>query len=152
MPLRHALLLFAFFSLPVMATESANKLTDIRTQQMQIRDDLQAGRLQASARTRKVVEKDQAVVFSILDRNATMDDLDLEERIRLDNAIERIIGALGGTALAQSNQEVCRNERVSGSKLKKVTCETQGDKDRDREGARAWMEKPKVCIPPGCGS
>jgi hypothetical protein len=41
---------------------------------------------------------------------------------------------------------------MSGTGLKKTRCGTKAEMREAREGARDFMEKPRVCVPPGCGA
>ena len=59
--------------------------------------------------------------------------------------------AEANTRQAGENRDECRVERPTGSKLKKLDCMSAGDRQNHRDGARAYMEKPRVCGGPNCG-
>ena len=73
--------------------------------------------------------------------------MDIEHWRKEIDEVERRVG----TRVAQENRDVCWTEAKSGSKLKVTRCGTQEEIDEARRGARAWMEKPKICSGPGCG-
>ena len=103
-------------------------------------------------RQNTLVRKAQAEVFAVAEGKATMDALSIDEKIRLENALERINAEIVNTRSASDDQNVCWRERVSGSQMKKTRCGTKAEMREAREGARDFMEKPKVCVPPGCGA
>lgn len=144
-------LLVLVFAGPVLA-QSADKLALIRTEQQQIQAGLEDGSLVVTPRVAMLIRKDQATVSRLLADNASLDDMNVAERVELDNALERIGAHLAGTRQAAEQRDVCRYERVSGSKHRKLVCATSDERQNARDGARAWMEKPKICIPPGCGA
>jgi hypothetical protein len=134
------------------AAQDPGKLASIRAEQEQIRSRLGDGSLGVTPRVALLIRKDQAAVFRLLGDNARLEDLNVAERVELDNALERIGAHLAGTREAAEQRDVCRYERVSGSKHRKLVCASSDERQNARDGARAWMEKPRVCIPPGCGA
>lgn len=146
----HVLIVVAF-ACPAGA-QTPDKLASVRAEQEQIRTGLDGGSLVVTPRVALLIRKDQATVFKLLEGNARLDDMNVAERVELDNALERIGAHLAGTRQAAEQRDVCRYERVSGSKFRKLVCATSDERQNARDGARAWMEKPKICIPPGCGA
>jgi hypothetical protein len=138
-------------ALHVSAADQGDKLALILEQQQSLKASIDAGTSGLSARQVRVIRKEQDEVFAIAGSNARFDQLNIEEQIRLENALERINANVVGTRVAQENQDVCWTEAKTGSKLKVTRCGTQEEIDEARRGARAWMEKPKICVPPGCG-
>jgi hypothetical protein len=69
----------------------------------------------------------------------------------MENALERINAEVKNNRAASDDQNVCWRERASGSKMKTTRCGTKAEMREAREGARDYMEKPKACVPPGCG-
>lgn len=142
-----SLLLTASFS----ALASGN-LQAILSQQQQLRAKLDAaGTTGLTPRQVKAVRNAQAEVFALTQGKPSLDDMNIEEKVRLENALERINAEISGTRLSSEEKQVCWRERKSGSKLIVTRCGSQAEIDQAREGARAWMEKPKICVPPGCG-
>ena len=80
-----------------------------------------------------------------------MDELSMEEKICLENALERINAQLVNTRAASDEQNACWRERVSGTAVKKTRCGTQAEMREAREGTRDFLEEAKICMPPGCG-
>lgn len=103
-------------------------------------------------RQRNVIRKNQQQIFTLAEGKQSLDDLTIEQKLKLDNALERINAELVNTTASRKGRDQCWRERKTGSKLQVTRCGTQGERDEAREGARAWMEKPKVCVPPGCGT
>lgn len=134
------------------AAEPSDRLALIVEQQQALKASLDAGTSGLSPRQIRLIRKEQAEVFAITGKNASFDQLNVQEQIRLENALERINANFVGTRMAQEAQDTCWSEAKTGSKLKVTRCGTQEERDEARRGARAWLEKPKVCAPPGCGS
>lgn len=141
------LLLSASFSVG-----ASDSLKTILAQQQQLRATLESGDTTGlTPRQIKVVRNAQADVFALTKGKSTLEEMNIEEKVRLENALERINAEIRGTRLSSEEKQVCWRERKSGSKLMVTRCGTQAEIDQAREGARAWMEKPRICVPPGCG-
>jgi len=97
------------------------------------------------------VRKAQAEVFAVTEGKHRMDELSMEEKICLENALERINAQLVNTRAASDEQNACWRERVSGTAVKKTRCGTQAEMREAREGTRDFLEEAKICVPPGCG-
>ncbi|WP_144812225.1 hypothetical protein [Aerolutibacter ruishenii] len=138
------------FAAPVAAQESGDKLAHILDQQQALKASLDDGTSGLSPRQIRQIRKEQGEVFAIAGKNARFDQLNVQEQIRLENALERINAHFVGTRVAQENQDTCWTEAKTGSKLKVTRCGTQEERDETRRGARAWLEKPRICVPPGC--
>lgn len=142
----------AAFAQDTPVTSEEDGLQMIMKQQKELKADLDDGGIEGlTPRQVKVVRKAQDEVFAVAEGKAQMDDLSIDEKIRLENALERINAEIVNTRSASNNQNVCWRERVSGSTLKKTRCGTQAEMREAREGARDFMEKAKICVPPGCG-
>lgn len=147
---RSIIMLFALL-LPclAMAVEpSANedKLQTILTQQQALKQDIAAGRTEGlSARQTKAISKAQAEVFAVTEGKSRLDQLSMDEKVRLENALERINAEVGNSRAAQDGKNVCWREHISGTGMKKTRCGTEAEKREAREGARDFMERPKVC-------
>lgn len=129
-----------------------DSLQIMQQQQRALKADLDDGVVEGLAqRQLGVIRKAQNEFFTVTEGKSTLDQLSMDEKIRLENALERINATVVGTRAASDAQDVCWREAKSGSAMKVTRCGTQAERDQVREGARAWMEKPKVCVPPGCG-
>lgn len=125
----------------------------ILKQQKELKVDLDDGGIDGlTPRQNKLVRKAQDEVFAVTEGKGTLDELSIDEKIRVENALERINAEIVNTRDASDDQNVCWRERVSGTGVKKTRCGTKAEMREAREGARDFMEKPKVCIPPGCGA
>jgi hypothetical protein len=80
-----------------------------------------------------------------------MDQLAIHEKVQLENALEKINAQIVGSNRAAADQNVCWREKTIGSKFDNTRCATQQEIDEAREGARLFLEKPKICSGPGCG-
>lgn len=135
----------------VPATEQ-DGLQRILEQQKVLQADLEDGGIEGlTQRQNTLVRKAQAEVFAVTEGKHRMDELSMEEKIRLENALERINAQVVNTRAASDEQNVCWRERVSGTTVKKTRCGTQAEMREAREGARDFLEEAKICVPPGCG-
>jgi hypothetical protein len=105
-----------------------------------------------TARQNKLVGKAQDEFFAITQGKTKLDELSIGEKFRMENALERINAEVKNTRVASDEQNVCWQERVSGSTMKKTRCGIKAEMREAREGARDYIiEKAKVCVPRGCG-
>lgn len=144
--------LVAFAQAGFAAEGNEDSLQIIIKQQTALRADLDDGGIAGlTPRQNNIVRKAQTEFFAVAEGKARMDELSMDDKIRMENALERINAEVKNSRAASDDQNVCWRERVSGSKMKTTRCGTQAEMREAREGARDFMEKPKVCIPPGCG-
>ncbi|GAB1595205.1 hypothetical protein [Lysobacter claricitrinus] len=139
-----ALVVLSFAAFTAGAQE-APKLDQILAQQTQLRADLDAGKVALTPRTAMQVRKDQDTVFELIKRKPTLEAMNIQERVTLDNALERINSNVQGTRVADEKKDVCHYQRVTGSKEQRLVCGTQDDRDHARENARNYLEKPRIC-------
>ena len=151
MPYRAAVLAVLLAATSLAVAQAPAKLEQIREQQTQLRADLDAGKVKVTPRVALQVRRDQDIVFELLQRKPTLEAMNIQERINLDNALERINASLQGTRVATEKKDVCRYQSVTGSREKQMVCGTQDARDIAREGARAYLEKPRICGAPPCG-
>lgn len=144
-----ALLLLAPMS--AMAEENNASLQMMVEQQVALRDKLARGSQDLTPRQAGIIRKAQDQFFAIVEGKTTLDQLGIEDKVRVENALERINAQIVNTNAAAANQEVCWREKTTGSKMESTRCGTQQEIDQAREGARGFLEKPKICVPPGCG-
>lgn len=136
----------------VAAPPASPSLQQVREQQTALRAELDAGKTQGlTPRQVKAIRKAQEQVFALIEGKQQLDMLTIDEKVSLENALERINAQVRGTRLAGEDQQVCWRERTTGSMVEVTRCGTREEIDEARRGARAFMEKPRVCIPPGCG-
>ena len=126
-------------------------LPEMVEQQVALREDLARGPLDLTPRQLGIMRKAQDEFFRLADGKTSMDQLAIHEKVQLENALERINAQLVGTTAAGANQEVCWREKMVGSKLHVTRCASQQELDQTREGARGFLGRPRICVPPGCG-
>lgn len=146
-----ALLLAGSLLVPVvLGAEEPDRLTQIVEQQRELEQDLDTIE-GITKRQRAAIRRQQQTVFALAAGKASLDELTIEQKVKLENALERINAELVNTSMARSEQERCDVERRVGSQREVAVCASEEERTRIREGARAWMEKPKICSGPGCG-
>lgn len=153
--MKAALLLVAFLLVaPISATaeEQDIPLQLMVEQQTALRAELARGPLDLTPRQIAIMRKAQDEFFRLVEGKTTMDQLAIDEKVQLENALERINAQFVGTSAASANQQVCWRETKTGSKMQVTRCASQQEIDQAREGGRGFLEKPKICVPPGCGS
>jgi len=145
--------LFVFFVLaPAFAADPLEPLEKIRSQQNALAADLNAGKTgDLTPRQIGAIRRSQKEIFATTEGKSSLDELSIDEKVRLENALERINAEVKGGRLAKDQQEVCWRERMSGSQMKSTRCGTEAERRQAREGARDFLEKPKVCAG-SCGS
>jgi hypothetical protein len=121
-------------------------------QQTAIKADLEDGGIQGlSPRQNGLLRKQQVEFFAIAEGKSRLDDLSIDEKIRMENALEKINAIVGNTPAATAKQNVCWREAKTGSTVKVTRCGTEAERDRAREGARDYLLRPKICGE-NCGS
>ena len=143
------LLVFILGASSALAAEPSASLAQILEQQRGIRSALDAGTLgDLTPRQANAIRKAQTEVFALTDGKAGLDALSMEQKIQLENALQRIKAEMKGTRQASAEQEVCWREPKIGSTVKVTRCATQAERDRLREDARTDLARPRIC--PDC--
>lgn len=145
-----AALLAAALLRPTPAAAQSVSLQQILEQQRALAAGLDARDSRLTNREKNQIRRAQEQVFSIAGGHQSLDELNVDEKVRMENALEQINALVKGGHAAQAAKEVCRRERKTGSSAKRTECGTQAERDFAREGARAYMERPRICNPPGC--
>ena len=144
--------LLAMAPLAAAADEKSASLQEMVAQQTALREELARGPQDLTPRQVGVIRKAQDEFFRLVEGKMTMDQLAIVDKVRVENALERINAQIVNTSAARANQDVCWREKTTGSKTQSTRCGTQQEIDQAREGARGFLEKPKICMPPGCGA
>lgn len=134
------------------AEQASASLQMMVEQQTALRNELAADPKGLNPRQVALIRKAQAEFFRLVEGKATLDQLAIDDKVRLENALERINTQIVNTNASRGNQEVCWREKTVGSKMEVTRCGTQSEIDDARDGARGFLLKPKICIPPGCGA
>lgn len=134
------------------ATATASSPAQIMEQQRQIEARLDADGAGLDKQGVAEVRREQARVFAIVDGKDTFEDLTLEEKIDLRNALESIDAQLKATAQAEDRSDVCRREHRLGSRFKVTRCRTRAEMREERSSGQAMQGTPRICGPdqPGC--
>lgn len=133
--------------------QAADKLADIRTQQQELKGQLAAGELShLTKRQQNAISRAQTDVFAIIEGKQSLDELNISEKVRLENALERINANFVGSNAAGRDQLVCKRVALTGTGMKTTRCAPQSEWDQVRETSRGSLEKQRVCEPPGCGT
>ncbi|WP_342316418.1 hypothetical protein [Lysobacter sp. FW306-1B-D06B] len=122
------------------------KLEQIVTQQQALKRDLDAGKTDGmTTRQVNVIRKAQTDVFAVTEGKTSLDQLSMDDKVRLENALERINAEVKNTRAGHDDKQVCWRERMSGTSTKVTRCGTESEMREAREGARDFLERPKVC-------
>lgn len=137
------------------AAQAPDKLVSILDQQRGLQSALASGKdFGFTARQLGVVRKAQVEVFRLTEGKSTLGELNINEQVRLENALERINTQFKGgdlDQLAKGEQEVCARIARSGTSIKSTVCGTQAEFEFRRQASRDALEKRRICVPPGCG-
>lgn len=139
-------------SSPAADSDKVDGLQLILEQQQALRTEIEDGAVEGlTKREISLIRKEQATVFSVTEGKSRLQDLDINEKITLENALERINAYVQSSPEAIGKQDVCWRERTTGSKTKGTRCGTESERIQAREGARDYLSRPRVCVPPNCG-
>lgn len=130
----------------------ATDLARIVEQQQALAKDLEGSDLKLTPRQRGVIQKAQQEVFALTEGKSSLDELNIAEKTRLENALERINAVVVGTAKADGEKQICKRVALTGTSLKTTRCASAAEWEQLREDSRRSLEKQHVCAPPGCGS
>lgn len=130
----------------------ATDLESIVEQQRALSKDLEGGNLALTPRQRGVVQKAQQEVFALTDGKSSLDELNIAEKTKLENALERINAVVVGTPKASGEKQICKRVALTGTSMKTTRCASAAEWEQLREDSRRSLEKQHVCVPPGCGS
>lgn len=134
------------FAAPAQDAPAPQKLDQIVTQQQALKRDLDAGKTDGmTTRQVNVIRKAQTEVFAVTEGKTSFDQLSMDDKVRLENALERINAEVKNTRTGHDENQVCWRERMSGTGTKVTRCGTESEMREAREGARDFLERPKVC-------
>lgn len=138
------------FALSAWAQERLDPLPDIVAQQHALKAEIESGSAPYSKRQIREIRRSQDIVFSTIGDETSLAALSIDERVELQNALERINSEVAhGSVRPRATN--CRREPKLGSKFKSTLCASRAERDEIRDGARDYMQRPRVCVPPGCG-
>ena len=76
---------------------------------------------------------------------SSLDEISMDDKVRLENALERINAEVKNTRAGRDGRNVCWREKMSGTNTKVTRCGTEAEMREAREGARDFLERPRVC-------
>lgn len=118
----------------------------ILAQQQQLQRDLDDGKTSGmTTRQVNIIRKSQKQVFAVTEGKSRLDQLTMDEKVQLENALERINAEVKGTRAGQDSKQVCWREKQTGTTINVTRCGTEAEMREAREGARDFLERPKVC-------
>lgn len=130
----------------VFAQAAPDKLADIRAQQAELKGQLDGGQLaELTVRQQNAIRRAQGEVMVLIEGKRSLDDLDINEKVRLENALERINANYVATNTAGREQQVCKRVALTGTGMKTTRCAPQSEWDQVREDSRNSLEKRRVC-------
>jgi hypothetical protein len=118
---------------------------EILAQQREIRAEVVAKKgafkdLSQAERDNLVQVQDR--VITLLEANASIDDLNADQRIALFNDIEHVIAAVKN---AENNRKICERSRSVGSNRHQVVCMTALEYQRYQERTRNSLRRGQQC-------
>lgn len=145
-----ALVLLAGVSLQAVAESTTFEA--IIQEQQQIKSEFAQGEYpDLTPRAKRLLTSAQDTIFSVAEGKSSVDEMSPDDQVRFKNAVEQVNAILIGRRSGEESKEVCWRERQVGSQVMKTVCGTQKERDEVRQGAHDFLNKPHVCVPPGCG-
>jgi len=121
-------------------------LDDIRTQQHEIRDGVEAGTgryKDLSASQRSELLNKQARMLQTIEGKHSTEDLNAEQKTEVFNTLEWIEGVVNNEG---EERMVCERRPVLGSTRKERICKTASQWREEREAARNMMDSRGACM------
>ena len=115
-------------------------------QQEALRAQLTDGIDGVTPRQVRRIDKAQGEFFAMVRGKQSLDELGIEDKIRVENALETINAQIAKTRFAADDQQVCRREAKLGTKMTVSRCASKKELEDEKESARNYMSKPKTCV------
>ena len=128
------------------AQTSGTSLQALVEQQEALRAQLTDGIDGVTPRQVRRIDKAQGEFFAIVKGKQALDELSIEEKIRVENALETINAQVAKTRFAADDQQVCWREAQVGSKMTVSRCASQKELEDETQSARDYMSKPRICV------
>ena len=128
------------------AQPDATSLQVLVEQQEALRAQLTDGIDGVTPRKARLINKAQGEFFAIVKGKQSLDELGIEEKIRVENALETINAQIATTRFAADDQQVCWREVKVGSKMAVSRCASKKELEDETESARTYMSKPRICV------
>ena len=120
-------------------------IDDIRTQQAEIRDDVEARKApydDLSASDRNELLQKQSRMLHLLEGKQSTNDLNEQQRVEVFNTLEWIESVANNSA---DERMVCERRPVLGSNRKERVCKTAAQWRQERDAARDIMDSGSIC-------
>lgn len=99
----------------------------------------------------RIIGRAQDEFFSITKGVQSLDQLSIQDKVRVENALETINAQIVNTSASKSDQNVCWREAKTGSRIMVTRCGTKEEIEQVRRDSQSAMEKRRICSGPGCG-
>lgn len=136
---------------PSLAEQSAS-LAEIVQQQRLLQREMDTDVIPLTDQQENVVRDAQREVFALTEGKKSLDDLNIGEKAKLHNALERINSQVKGSRRAEETRQICKRVARTGSQLKETRCASREEWDRVREMSRNSLEKARTCDASGGGT
>lgn len=120
-------------------------------QQQQLRSDLEHGIEGLTPRQARILRKSQDEFFTVTEGAQRLDQLSIQDKVRVENALETINAQIVNTSASKSDQNVCWREAKTGSRTMVTRCGTKEEIEQVRRDSQSAMEKRRICSGSGCG-
>lgn len=141
-------LMLAALLLVVPMTAIAQEEESLQTlveQQRQLRLDLDDGIEGVTPRNARIIRKAQDEFFTVSEGAQSLDQLSIQDKVRIENALETINAQIVNTSASRSDQNVCWRERKTGSRTMVTRCGTKEEIEQVRRDSQSAMEKSRIC-------
>lgn len=136
----------------VQSGAAAVGLEAIVKEQRQIEAELSQGDMDdLTPRSKRLLKSTQDDIFSIAEGKSSLDDMSPDDQIRFKNAVEQVNSIVSNSRRVEEKKDFCWRERQVGSQVMKTVCGTEEERKAIRQGARDYLNRPRTCVPPGCG-
>lgn len=144
--MKSMLTMVLFLIAPMAAiAQDAVPLQKIVEQQERLRNELADGLDGATPRQTRIIRKAQDEFFAITEGVQSLDQLSIQDKVRVKNALDSITAQVVNTSASRSDQEVCWREARVGSKTKVTHCGTKEEIEQLRRDSVDAMERDRVC-------
>lgn len=130
---------------PITSFAQNESLQAMIEQQRQLRADLAEGIEGATPRQVRIIGKAQDEFFAITEGVQRLDQLSIQDKVRVKNALDTINAQVVNTSASRSDQEVCWREARVGSKTKVTHCGTKEEIAQLRRDSVDAMERGRLC-------
>lgn len=145
------LILVLLLIVPMTSLAQDESLQAMVQQQQQLRADLAKGLDGVTPRQVRIIGKAQDEFFAATQGAQSLDQLSIQDKVRIENALETINAQIVNTSASRSDQDTCWREAKTGSRTKVTRCGTKEEVEQVRRDAQSAMEKRRICSGMGCG-